>query len=276
MIHAVRGLSRKSEFVVGAVAITFSAMALMILPGQPQTERFEEILSSFTTTLQGRTAGQKQNISLACSLINGKVLLPNQTFSFIGAVGATTPDRGFVKSNAYLDGEIRPAYGGGCCQLSSTVYNAALLANLDIVERSRHIWPVRSVPEGLDAAVNEETLDLKFRNPYDFPIKIRARIRGERLIVSIHAPRKPDETVHVVRRVLESVEAAEVIKPSPALRNGEIKRLRRGRNGSRVVVERVVTGPEDVRREAISDDFYGPRHGVVQVGNPTEAGVRRK
>ncbi len=247
--------------IVALVAVVTPMCALTPHP------QFSHRLASFTTTLEGRSSGQKRNLALAAALIHGQVIEPGQPWSFVGTLGPMTPERGFVKSNAYLDGETRPAYGGGCCQLASTVYNAALLANLEIVARSRHIWPVRSVPEGLDAAINDETLDLRLRNPHPFPVRLRVSASGGRVVVTFAGAKRFPERVTVQRRVLETVAAPELVRTDDALPPGEFKRRRRGRRGVRVVVERTITTPDGAqRRETLSDDFYGPRNGIVAVG----------
>src|SRR3989337_693852 len=117
--------------------------------------------------------------------VDGKVLQAGAEFSFNRTVGSWSADRGYVKAPVSYDGELIPSWGGGVCQVSSTLYNAALLAGLEILERHRHRFPARYVPPGQDAAVAQLDIDLRFRNPYRWPVRIEAEAEGDEVICRI-------------------------------------------------------------------------------------------
>ena len=126
------------------------------------------------------------NISLAIEAINGIILNPGEVFSFNAAVGPTSEDRGYLEAIIYVNGQEVDGCGGGICQLSSTIYGAALDANMTIVERHPHDGPqVHYVPAGMDATVAYGSLDLKIQSNYDNPVKITCRLDTDGVYVDL-------------------------------------------------------------------------------------------
>lgn len=125
------------------------------------------------------------NISLAAAAINNSVVWPQEEFSFNEIVGPRTPERGYMPAPVILQGASNFDYGGGVCQVSSTVYNAALAAGLPIIERHPHSRPVRYVPFNRDATVNFGYLDLRIRNDTNSPIIIKSGVDQGKVWVSI-------------------------------------------------------------------------------------------
>lgn len=140
-----------------------------------KTTQFSNVYSSFSTTFYS-PAGRTTNIKKACSFINGTVLRPNDVFSFNKIVGRRTPERGFKKATIYSGQSVDVGYGGGVCQVSTTIFNAALLGNLTINERYQHSMKVHYVVPGRDAAISWGTNDLKFKNSTNTDIKISAKV----------------------------------------------------------------------------------------------------
>ena len=135
----------------------------------------ETDLSSFSTKIYTPNDEARQtNITITCSKLNEKVINPKETFSFCNTVGKATPEEGYQKADIFdKNGNTIKGYGGGNCQISSTLYNAVLqLSSLTIIERHEHSKKVYYVPEGKDAAVAYGSIDFKFRNDYDYSIKI--------------------------------------------------------------------------------------------------------
>lgn len=131
------------------------------------------LVSSFTTKKTGNT-NRTTNIALSAEAINGTTLLPGETFSFNRATGERTAAKGYKPAAAIAGGETFDEIGGGVCQTSSTLFNAVVRANLEIVSRKPHAWPSDYVPKGEDATVNWPNLDFKFRNNTEWPIFIVA------------------------------------------------------------------------------------------------------
>ncbi len=142
------------------------------------------IMGSYSTYFHGSPA-RYQNISMAMRNVNNTLLWPGQLFSFNEVVGPRTPERGYLPAPVILNGGLDVGYGGGVCQVSSTVYNAALAAGLTIVERHGHSKPVHYVPEGRDAAVDYGGVDMKFRNNRSTAIIIKSYLNNGRLYIEL-------------------------------------------------------------------------------------------
>src|SRR4029079_1760520 len=140
---------------------------------------------------------------LALSRLNGTVVKPGETFSFNKIVGTFSRDQGYRKAPVSYNGQLVDSWGGGVCQTSTTLYNTALLGGMTIVERNRHRFCPSYVPPGRDAAVAFNTIDLKFRNPYDFPVRIQAVDRRDRLEVEILATHPLKDVPQVVSQVAQ-------------------------------------------------------------------------
>lgn len=136
----------------------------------------ETDISSFSTKIYIKEAGRQHNISLTCSKLNNTIVKSGETFSFCNTVGKATAAEGYEKADIYdSNGNIVKGYGGGNCQISSTLYNAVLASpNLTVIERHPHSRQVNYVASGKDAAVSYGSVDFKFRNDNDYDIKIYA------------------------------------------------------------------------------------------------------
>lgn len=137
---------------------------------------FRDVLGEKTTYMSPYEHNRNNNISKAAASINEMILYPGDEFSFNGTVGQRTAEAGYLAAGAYSNGQVISELGGGICQVSSTLYNAVLLANLEVTERYPHYFSVAYVPWGLDATVNWPNLDFKFVNNRTYPIKIVTEI----------------------------------------------------------------------------------------------------
>ena len=133
-------------------------------------------ISSYTTYFSAGPSGT--NIQRGAAMIGNVLLMPGDSFSAVEAIGPTTPEYGFVAANTYLNGRVVPGYGGGVCQISSTIYNAELRAGIIPDSRMYHQMTVGYVPQGLDATIGDELPDLVFTNPYDYPIVVNVYAGG--------------------------------------------------------------------------------------------------
>ena len=141
-----------------------------------QESSSETDIANFSTTIYIKDSGRQHNISLTTSKLNGTVVKPGETFSFCNTIGKATAAEGYEKADIYdSEGNIVQGYGGGNCQVSSTLYNAVLSSpNLAVVERHEHSRRVKYVEAGKDAAVSFGSVDFKFRNDNNYSIKIYA------------------------------------------------------------------------------------------------------
>ncbi len=168
-----------------ALLLTLGAAALFY-----QQRPFRAPLAGFVTDLKGRSFAQRHNILRASESFSGTVLNSYQTFSLNQAAGPYTRDRGFLPERSFINHQSAETYGGGVCQLASTLYNAAQLAGLTIIERVPHSQEILSVPQGHDATLAFGVSDLKLKNPYPFPIKIVSRVINDQLLLEIWGKEK--------------------------------------------------------------------------------------
>lgn len=147
----------------------------------------EEPMSSFSTKISQKDPDRQNNITLACQSLNGYVVKAGETFSFCNTLGPATPEDGYKKADTFdADGNTIQAYGGGKCQVSTTLYNAVLaVPSLTVVERHEHSGPVYYVPEDMDACVSYGSCDFKFKNDNDFDIKLYFSNTPDEISVSI-------------------------------------------------------------------------------------------
>lgn len=141
-------------------------------------------IASYTTTFEN-VGNRGHNIVLAASKLNGSVLKKDDEFSYLKVVGPYSAKNGYLPAPAYVNKVLTTANGGGVCQLATTLYNAQLRANLEIVYRINHSYAPAYVPKGLDATVSSTTTDYKFKNQYDYPVYIASYVTGEKLTVDI-------------------------------------------------------------------------------------------
>lgn len=141
-------------------------------------------IASYTTTFEN-VGNRGHNIVLAASKLNGTVLMKDDEFSYLKVVGPYSAKNGYLPAPAYVNKILTTANGGGVCQLATTLYNAQLRANLEIVYRINHSYAPAYVPKGLDATVSSTTTDYKFKNQYAYPVYITSYVVGGNLTVDI-------------------------------------------------------------------------------------------
>lgn len=223
-------------------------------------------LAGYSTSLVGRSQSQRHNARLSARALQGTIVEPGETFSFNRTVRSWTADRGYVKAPVSYNGELVRAFGGGVCQTSTTLYNAALLAGFPIAERHAHVFAPSYVAPGRDAAVAQYDIDLRFQNSYAWPIRIGAGIVGERLDVRILGREKPTLAVEVTTDVLSTTVPGRVTYfiDGPAGMGGRRYLRSPGATGYRARAYRVFwEHGQIVRRELLSDDTYQAMNRMV-------------
>lgn len=145
-------------------------------PTPEQTKTENQVLSTYSTKLLDKAEERINNIELSIEKINSLIIQPGEVFSFNNTVGPRTQERGFEESLIIVDEEKVKGFGGGICQVSTTIYNAALGAELEIIERHEHDAEVGYVKLGDDATVSYGELDLKIKNTKEIPIRFKVEV----------------------------------------------------------------------------------------------------
>jgi vancomycin resistance protein YoaR len=233
--------------------------------------RITATLATFSTGLGASSRNRVGNIAIACRAIDGTVLLPGDLFSYNDVVGPRVPSAGYKRAPVIINGEMENGLAGGICQVSSTLYNAALLADLNIVTRRRHAFPVSYLPAGRDATVVDGAIDLRFRNSLEHPIAIDAKVVGRRVVLAVYGHPDDRREVSVLASGLARVPAGIRTVTDANLPEGRRVTEKAPRSGRRVTVTRVVKRDGRLlRREVVSRDYYPPQAGVVRVGAQVE------
>lgn len=231
-------------------------------------EAFPNLLSSYSTSFASSSSNRATNVSLATNKINGKVLMPGEVFSFNDTVGKRTPQAGFKVAGVYMNGQVATDYGGGICQVSSTLYNAVLRANLEIVDRSNHMFEVGYVPIGTDATVSWGAPDFKFKNSRSYPIKIVTSSSNRKCVVKFYGLKESEEyDIEIVSYRTGSVPYRTTYTTDSSLAAGQQKVIQRGSNGAKSVAYRIrKKNGQVISKELLSKDTYDPHNQIIAVG----------
>ena len=168
-------------------------------------------IASYTTTTT-KDQDRNTNIALSAAALNGRVVLPGETLSFNECTGKRTGEKGYREAGAIAGGVLVDDTGGGVCQTSSTLFNAVVRADLEIVERSAHSWPSNYVEKGEDATVNWPSLDFVFRNNKEFPIFVVAWYADREVTIEIYGQMLEDGmTVELESKTVKTIKPSDEI-----------------------------------------------------------------
>lgn len=235
--------------------------------GLPQ-EAFPDELGKYSTSYASSSSNRATNVELATASINGVVLMPGETFSYNETLGQRTPARGYKQAGVYVNGGVSTDYGGGICQVSSTLYNSVLLANLEVVSRTNHYFYPGYVPVSLDATVSWGAPDFQFKNNRDYPIRISAYTQNRNLTISIYGLKKSDDyEVKIQSYQTGTIPYTTEYEDDDSLPEGTTKVIQGGSNGFRSEAYKILyKNGTEVSRTLISSDTYYPHNQVVARG----------
>lgn len=231
------------------------------------------LLSAYSTSFDPTNVGRTYNIRVAAAALDGLLVPPGQEISFNQVVGPRSTDAGYKNAQVIINNEFVEGIGGGVCQVSSTLYNAILLANLEILERTNHSLPVAYVPMGRDATVVYGAIDLKFRNNTESYIYIRSSVKGRQLTFKIYGNTDYKAPVTIRTRIIKEIEPETIYQKDPYLKKGEQVVKQEGSKGYQVVAERVVWENNQAQVEALPPSLYEPVDRIVALGTKEEKEV---
>ncbi len=238
-----------------------------ITAAQLEEEFTDSVIGTYSTNYSTSSANRKENIRLASTKINGVILNPGEVFSFNGVVGPRTAETGYKIAHVYSGGKTVDGIGGGICQVSSTLYNAVVLADLEIVYRTNHTLPVSYVPLGRDATVSYGTIDFKFKNNKQSPVKLEVIADGSNLTVNIYGRKKYITDVSIETSITGTINySTETIKDDTMFED-EKKVEEKGANGTKVEAYKIIRKDgEEVSRTLLAKSTYTATPEVVRVG----------
>ena len=236
-------------------------------------EAFPDELGEYSTRYDPTNKNRSNNISLATEKIDGTIILPGETFSYNQTVGERTIEAGYKEAGAYAGGKVVQDVGGGICQSSSTLYNAVLLANLEIVERSNHQFLTSYVDASRDATVSWGSIDFKFKNNRTYPIKIEATSKNGVCTVSIKGIKEESEYEVVIQsEILSYIPFTTKYENDNTLDDGEEVIKQSGYKGCTSEAYRILKkNGEVVSKTLLSKDTYNPMTKIIKKGTKEEA-----
>lgn len=228
-------------------------------------EAFPDLLSSYTTSYATSNSNRSNNIALAASKLDGTVIMPGETFSYNETIGKRTVSAGFKEAGAYSNGQVVTEVGGGICQVSSTLYNAVLRVNLEIVSRKNHNFQVSYVPIGTDATVSWQQPDFKFKNNRNYAIRIKATTSNKKITIQVYGLKQADDyEVEIQSQRTGTIQYKTTYTTDSSLRKGQSKVIQKGSNGATSITYKILKrNGEVVSKEVISRDKYQPHNQVI-------------
>jgi vancomycin resistance protein YoaR len=246
-----------------------------------QLSRLTDVLGTYTTSYSTSSASRCKNVENGCRLINGTLLYPGDEFSTYQTIKPFTEDNGYYPAGSYLNGKVVESIGGGICQVSTTLYNAVLLSELDVTERNNHSMIVTYVKPSMDAAIAESAgKDFKFVNNYENPIYIEGVTAGKEITFTIYGvdTRDPGHKVEYISETLTTTQPeGEEITASSSMAIGEIS-VQSAHIGYTAQLWRVITeNGVEVSREVINKSTYkaSPRSATVGIASDNATYVAR-
>jgi vancomycin resistance protein YoaR len=256
---ALGGGARQAEIELNAVD-----------PGRSteEAESYEitQRVSGAVTELGDSSENRIHNVALMASILDNRLVMPGETFSFNEAVGPRTPERGFLEGRSIVAGLLLPSIGGGVCQVATTLFDAAFDLGLQVNERTNHSFYIYHYRNGLDAAVSWDGPDLKFTNNTEHPVLIRAAADASTMIVNLYsAPsERTVETITSERYAIKKPK--ERYLADPYAPPGKIIEYTEGQEGFSVDVTRIVRQDGEVISEETFPSKYVPEAKTFLVG----------
>ncbi len=246
---------------------------VVITPANVTTEKlnsslFSDVLGSYSTRYNAGDTARSHNVSLASQKINEIVLAPGAVFSYNDIVGPRTTAHGFRVANVYVGNKVEPGVGGGICQVSSTLFNAAVLADLKIEQRVNHSLPVSYVPLGRDATVSYGSIDFKFSNNTQHPVKIVASASGGVNYVAVYGVKEnKNRTIAISTECIATRPATLVQKEDANLPEGTVKVEQAGTTGSTYNTYKIIKeNGQVVKTEFLTKSTYVPGERIEIIG----------
>ena len=237
------------------------------------SEAFPDRLSNFTTRYDASAKDRTTNLVIACQKLNGKVIMPGETFSYNKTLGKRTAAAGYKNAAVYENGQVVDGIGGGICQISSTLYNAVLMANLEIVERRNHQFVTSYLPAGRDATVVYGAIDFKFKNTRQYPIRLSASAKNGIATISIYGIKEENEyTFSFNTKTIASIPFGTKYIEDSSLPAGTEKVKQNGVNGlkTETYITKMLNG-KVISTTLLSRDTYDAMQKIILKGTKANA-----
>lgn len=231
-------------------------------------EAFPDKLGEFTTRYDASNENRSTNLELASEKINGTIVLPGETFSYNKIVGERTISAGYKEATVYSGGKVVDGIGGGICQISSTLYNVVVYANLEVTSRSNHRFITSYVEVGRDATVSWGTIDFCFKNTRTYPIKVVSEVSGGVVRIGIYGIKEEKEyDVTIQSTITEKIPYTINYIDDSKLEKGQEVIEQWGAEGAKSITYKIIKyNGIVVSKEVLSTDTYSPLERIIRRG----------
>ncbi|KGE20440.1 VanW family protein [Paenibacillus wynnii] len=255
---------------LGSKVITIKVPLVILQPPVTlkslEKEGIERKITEFSTSLGASGPGRSYNVEAAAKSVNDTLLPPGGIFDYGKAIQKAKKEYGFREAPVIVNGKLQPGTGGGICQVSSTLYNAALRSGLEIVERHNHSLPVSYLPKGQDATFAEGYINFRFRNNTGKYLIIKSTVENRRLTVKLFGTFPKNVSYKVESKIIDILTPADSIVNDLSLPPGTSRVLESGKAG--YVVETYITRLMDgqpVEKKKLSRDVYRAQKRIIVV-----------
>ncbi|WP_042277045.1 VanW family protein [[Clostridium] dakarense] len=231
-----------------------------------ELSKIDTVLGTYETHFNTKLENRVNNIDVAARATNNVIVKPYEEFSFNHYVNDSSIQSQFKNAPVIINGKLEQGLGGGICQVSSTMYNAALYAGLEITKVRNHSIPSAYVSKGRDATVATGNLDFRFKNKYNTPIFITHKMYDNKIVTTIYGNKEDKKEIEVTTEIIKSVPNKVKIKTSKELFEGEKTVSQNGRTGYKINTFRIYKGDKGNTKEFISESYYPPMDKVVVYG----------
>ena len=227
----------------------------------------DSLVAVYTTEFDPNNKNRYQNIAIAAQKISNLLLHSGEVFSFNQTVGLRLQEYGYKEAPAFIDGKLLLDWGGGVCQVSTTLYNVTLLADMEIEERTSHFQPPNYIPLGQDAAVADNLLDFKFKNTSPYNIYITNELSNNQITIYLFGKKNPNAPEIRIETTSKTIGYNTIIKQDNSLPRGKEVVESAGQKGFDVKTYRVKSANgKEISREHLSSDEFPPENRIIRIG----------
>lgn len=230
---------------------------------------FKDVLATYQTKYDKYYTSRANNLEVAARNINGTILYPDEEFSYNNVVGERTVKNGFKEAHVFEGGRVVDGLGGGICQVSSTLYNSVLLSNLEVTQRAAHMMHTGYVDPGRDATVVYGSVDFKFKNNRQTPIKIETICKNGICTATIYGLKEDDDpVVEIKTNILKVIPYTTVTEDDATMEEGTTQVVQHPLNGYVSETYKIVKDKNgnEISNTLISKDTYKQTSKIVKVG----------
>ena len=231
-----------------------------------------DLIGSYTTNFASSSAGRAKNVITGVSKVDGTILYPGEEFDLAKTVSPFTQENGYELAGAYQNGTVVESFGGGICQVATTLYNAVIRAELEITMRFNHSMLVHYVEPSMDAAIAEGAKDFRFVNNTEAPIYIEGYTYGGKIYFNLYGEeyRSADRKVTYESETLETIHPTTELTADPEKAFGSMEQIQSAHTGYKAKLWKIVTeNGEQVSKEEVNNSYYQMTPNKYKVGVKT-------